>query len=1161
MAENPGKIQPYDKWTVDHIETICSRSPQLLGSVVALASSIAGTSTAWITLTDPRGSKVIASKGQPPSPDLVNPNYTEQFLIQIDNSHEVGAICVYDEVKFKLNSQQNDSLCLLAEQLSQYIILNDQRQAEEACQQALIQDMQEVAHIGGWEWVAQSDTLAVSQNFCDLLEFPENGKVLLSDFSNRLAGPHSDKLVDYLTIALRSHKDHELELEVDLNDGSCRWVRLVARRVQKDDNQQPVLRGYIQDITSRKASDKEIQDLQERYRLSLLASGLGVWEWNVDEDNLIWDRRTTQLFTDKYRDTVIPIEQALSLASDEDRKTFREILSNLRHGMSNVQTEIDVLLPTGKTRPLRIFAEKFDDDRNEGFRVIGGAMDISDERAQLAAIQDINERFDLTIKSASVGIWDWYDIDGHKAWWSPQTFSLLGYKPDEIPPTLKTIMQLLHPDDLKPVGKVFKEHLSNEKPFIVTCRLKCKNGQYKWFRGTGKAVFDENGQPRRMVGALADIHEVTLSREQLKLAVAEAERANQVKSDFLSNMSHEIRTPLNAIIGFSQVLLEDPDAEDRKYMVETIKSSGDTLMEIINNILDIMKIEAGELSLENIEFDLEDVIEQTLEMLSVAAAHNDVQLNLDLHPNTPTQVFGDPLRVRQILVNLVGNAIKFTHHGYVSVIVRPDVAVVNNSINISLQVADTGVGISEDKLGSIFGNFTQVDTSTTRVYGGSGLGLSIVQQLTEKMGGEVNVTSELNKGSKFTVNIPFQFNPHWHLMRPNYDRSFKNMNLWVVDSSPFALASRERLFQDMGAQVQAANTIDQLLDSPDQKAPDLIIFEARTPEDFVEFDRRIATSPMGITDDLVLFIRQNLTLRSVRHELLDVYKKKLESPVRLHRLVQEVRRLTVSHPHIQSLVIYDHPQKAQELKSKLESNHFDVTFVSRSAQWMDALSSESPQVVFYEADGNLRSNTDSVAEHLKCCYTSLPVIQLENGPATEPSSTTTDAPWVSMPMTATGEDFLEVAHDLLGVSPALRAGTITAPSNVNRLSILVAEDSVKNQELLSLYFRDLPYSLTFVDNGQDAITAAKQSEFDLIFMDIQMPIVDGYQATEAIKDWEQRQFGEARTPIIALTAAAMDEDKNRAFQAGVDAHISKPVSKAALLKIIKTFEKAEKLAG
>jgi PAS domain S-box-containing protein len=366
-----------------------------------------------------------------------------------------------------------------------------------------------------------------------------------------------------------------------------------------------------------------------------------------------------------------------------------------------------------------------------------------------AALAMQEERWQLALEGTSDGIWDWNALTG-EVFYSRHWKDMLGYAEDEIPNDSQVWESLVHPDDLERVKAELRRHLDRETPYyIAEYRIRCRDGSWKWVLARGKAVWDANGAPVRLVGAHSDVTERRRSEELLREARQAADEANSAKSQFLARMSHEIRTPMNAICGLSDLLSDTPlDGEQREY-VRVFRTNAERLLRLINDILDLSKVEASALDLEISAFRLEDALRRVSDLFLAAAKQKNLALNVTVLPGIPAAVRGDPDRLEQILVNLVGNALKFTEQGSVSVLVAPG----TRPGHVAFEVRDTGPGIRADQIGAIFEPFVQADSGSTRKHTGTGLGLAIAKKLVEKMGGEIGVESEPGKGSCFRFTV------------------------------------------------------------------------------------------------------------------------------------------------------------------------------------------------------------------------------------------------------------------------------------------------------------------------------------------------------------------------------------------------------------------------
>jgi PAS domain S-box-containing protein len=373
----------------------------------------------------------------------------------------------------------------------------------------------------------------------------------------------------------------------------------------------------------------------------------------------------------------------------------------------------------------------------------------SERRAMTAldALEESRVRYDLAVSGSLDGIWDW-NLSTNVVYYSPRYLALLGYTEDEFPANTESYQKIIHPDDAEMANQVLAQHLKGRGSFDVNYRLRCSNGEYKWFRCRGAAVRGQDGRAYRIAGSISDISELVFAREH-------AETASRAKSEFLANMSHEIRTPMNGILGMAQVLSDGHLSQSDHERVAIIRQSGDTLVRLLDDILDFSKIEAGQVELEMHPFSLSKLMENTQALYATVAEEKGLQLVVECEDDGGQARHGDALRLSQIANNLVSNAIKFTDSGTVTCTMR-SLADEGDPDMVILEVTDTGIGLTEAQCEVIFEKFAQADSSTTRKFGGTGLGLAISIGLARQMGGNITVKSVPGDGTCFTVKVPLK---------------------------------------------------------------------------------------------------------------------------------------------------------------------------------------------------------------------------------------------------------------------------------------------------------------------------------------------------------------------------------------------------------------------
>ena len=377
--------------------------------------------------------------------------------------------------------------------------------------------------------------------------------------------------------------------------------------------------------------------------------------------------------------------------------------------------------------------------------------EIVEERT--AELYESEGRFTRAVKGSSDGIWEW-DIQSNSAWWSSRFCELLGYKENEIEATSEQFEELLHPEDKDQSLEAMQAHLEKRVKYDHVIRLRTKSGGYLWFRERGQAEWDETGSPLRISGSIMDITDIKLAEQELLVARDEAEQSSRAKSDFISNVSHELRTPMNAIIGMTHLALQGELTDKQHEYLNKVKLSSEALNNLIQGMLDFSDIDAGALTLANIEFELKQRVENQLAMARATATNKGLELKVFYDDDLPALLRGDPDRLSQILMSLLDNAIKYTEEGEITLHMKK-IKDYQDKVLLEFSISDTGIGFKQSESDKLFQAFTQGDASSTRSVGGTGLGLALCKELVQIMGGEINAQSEPGKGSTFTFTAEF----------------------------------------------------------------------------------------------------------------------------------------------------------------------------------------------------------------------------------------------------------------------------------------------------------------------------------------------------------------------------------------------------------------------
>ena len=667
--------------------------------------------------------------------------------------------------------------------------------------------------------------------------------------------------------------------------------------------------------------------------------------------------------------------------------------------------------------------------------IIGIAHNITNRKLAEEELKQISTRLSLATRAGGVGIWD-LDLVDSTLLWDDQMFKLYGEETADKRTAQEVWFAGVHPDDAGRVNAEIQQAVKGDKEFVTEFRVVYPDGSFHNLKALSTVLRDDSGSALRMIGTSWDITEKKEFEEELLKAVAAAEAASKAKSEFVANMSHEIRTPLNGVIGFTDLLKSTPLSKVQEQYVKNANASGHTLLGIINDILDFSKIEAGMLDLDVIKTDMVEMLGNSIDIIKFAASEKDLEVLLDIDMDMPRFAYIDKIRLKQILANLLSNAVKFTERGVVEL--KAEFKEIDSKYGrYRFSVRDTGIGISKDQQARLFKPFSQADSSTTRRFGGTGLGLIISEMIAQKMGSNIEIESTPGKGTTFYFEIVTKTEQGEKIDTSSLKEIKRCL---VIDDNADNRMILEHIMANWGIECKSCDNGYTALDTiAASEAFDVIICDYHMPK----------------IDGLqtIRLIRERLKLTPAMQPIILLHSSSDDSE--LHRKCDELGvrfRLTK-------------PVKSDELYAYLCS--VNTPFDERDTEETSFVKKKEEQYEFNEP-----------------------------------------------------------------------------------VSILIAEDNDFNMLLIKAIVGKTIPSAEIIEakNGKEAVVLWLIEQPNLILMDMQMPIMSGIEATMKIREHEKKN-GE-HVPIIALTAGALLEEKEKCLNAGMDDFLTKPIEPEKLIKVM-----------
>ncbi len=856
----------------------------------------------------------------------------------------------------------------------------------------------------------------VNRQYCEYTGFGED----------ELLGTNADKIILYLDREsvkessrrmIESGSIEPYEYRILSKEGEIKWLSETVTRIRFRDR--GAVLGSVADITDRRRVEIMLRTLST-------SSPIGIYI--VQDGEFKFVNPQLQKYTGYTEEELLGSKSIWYIYGD-DRSPVRQNAIRMLKGEINAPYEYRVVRRDGTimwsmevVRSIQYMGKQ---------AVLGTLMDIS-ERKQA------EELFETLSTGTPIGVF--IIQDSKFEFVNPKFEEFMGYKREELIGT--NPWKLIHPLDRDDVREKSRLMMEGARSLPYEYRVVNRQGETRWVMETSTSIQYRGRQA--VLGSLMDISEMKKAEAELKDAKEAAEAGSQAKSEFLANVSHEIRTPLNAIVGMTELMLDTSLSSEQQETLRVIESSSEALLSLINEILDFSRIEVGQMEIEEEPFSLKELVEGVADSLSVRAFEKGLELVCYINHNVPDRLIGDMSRIRQVLVNLVVNAIKFTDTGEVFINLENIRPVDGDDVELQFKVADTGIGIPEEHREKIFDKFSQVDSSTTRTFGGAGLGLSISKSLVQLMGGKIWFESELGNGSTFYFSLPLKLDWEKEGRVARVQPNFRGTPVLIVDDNGTNRSVLRKMLSLWGFEVMEASggrAALSLLHNMDRKPP-LIIADKQMPGmDGIEFAEHVRNSIGRKIKILLLTSWGGMSFSEIRDRGID---ETIIKPVKSAKLYDAVSRL-----------------------------------MKEAVDWKDG-------------DADLKA----------------------------------DSPFESVGSRVSGKP-----------------------------RVLVVDDTLDNQSLAKRILEIGGYEVDVASGGVEGVDAARKNWYDMILMDVQMPVMDGFEATRSIREWEKENALE-RTPIIAVTAHALVGYREKCLDNDMDDYITKPLTKKLLLDIVKKWLKA-----
>jgi len=985
--------------------------------------------------------------------------------ITLSNGARVGTLCVIDRVPGALTEMQREVLRNLGIAAAQALearraLIKEQRQwvlESRAMQEARALTSTINIHAIVTEVDHNGLITACNQAFLDISGF--SLEELIGRSHNIVnSGTHDAAFWEAMWSTISSGMPWRGEICNRSKSGKLYWVdSMIAPFVGEDG----LVEKYVSirtEITDRILAQQQQEALRQRFSLATESAGIGVWEWALATNTLVWDEQMYRI----YQKEQTAATEAFSVWRDhmrpDDIAEFLAGLASAASGEKPFDTIFRILWPNGEVRYIQAFARGVRHEDGTMQKLVGVNYDVTEVHRARETLLSNKLLLDESQAVAKVGGWE-LNLQTGVLFWTDETYRIHEASPQTFNPTVDAGVSYFLPESREQISLAMEAAISRGKGYDLELKTYTTKGTLIDVRTTCTVTM-QDGKAAKLTGIFQDITERKRYEHSLQEARDNAELATRTKGQFLANMSHEIRTPMNAILGMLKLLQKTALNSHQQDYASRTEGAARSLLGLLNDILDFSKVEAGKMTLDPHPFRIERVLRDLSVIFAANVGQKDVEVLFDIDPALPTELVGDDMRLQQVLLNLGGNAIKFTSSGEVILRVRL-AAQTRTQVTVEFAVKDSGIGIAPENQGHIFTGFSQAESSTTRKFGGTGLGLAISSRLADLMGSGLKLQSALGEGSTFYFEAVFDQATAAKLTQPGNDTGagdprtlhaapplvagLSKLRTLVVDDNPIALGLLVQMVEALGWQTDAA--------SSGQQAIALV---------------------------------QESIARGQQYQaiFMDWQMPDLDG----WQTSQRIRELTAAPG-----------------------------------------STEPPVIMMVTAHGRDLLSQSTVHEQT-----------LLNGYLVKP---------------VTASMLLDVIADAQAASATAAAGhnprapqAVLSPQRLLGLRLLVVEDNEINQMVAEGLLSAEGADITLADDGQLGVDAVTNTRipFDVVLMDLQMPVMDGYTATRIIR----QELGLVDLPIIAMTANAMASDRAACLEAGMNDHVGKPFALDDLVEML-----------